>query len=82
MVEGAVEKYLAEVTLLGQPFVKDDNLTVEKLLKRRSTPRVNRFPLFVVGEGIEKKKADFARGSDGAAGSSDQDTSLDMSMPR
>ena len=59
MVEGAVQKYLKEVTLLGQPFVKDDKLTVEQLLKQRGA-RVARFELYVVGEGIEKKQSDFA----------------------
>lgn len=59
MVEGRVAKYLAEVTLLGQPFVKDPDQTVEKLLSAKSE-KVNRFALFVVGEGIEKKSDDFA----------------------
>ena len=59
MVEGTVQKYLKEVTLLGQPFVKDDKLTVEQLLKQRGA-RVARFELYVVGEGIEKKQTDFA----------------------
>jgi elongation factor Ts len=59
MVDGRIAKYLAEVTLLGQPFVKNPEETVEKLLAaRRAT--VNRFTLFVVGEGIEKKTSDFA----------------------
>ncbi len=59
MVEGTVQKYLKEVTLLGQPFVKDDKVTVEQLLKQRQA-KVERFALFVVGEGIEKKQSDFA----------------------
>jgi elongation factor Ts len=59
MVEGTVQKYLKEVTLLGQPFVKDDKLTVEQLLRARSA-KVHAFTLYVVGEGIEKKTADFA----------------------
>ena len=59
MVEGSVQKYLKEVTLLGQPFVKDDKLTIEALLKARSAS-VARFVLYIVGEGIEKKKEDFA----------------------
>jgi elongation factor Ts len=59
MVEGSVQKYLKEVTLLGQPFVKDDKQTVEALLKSKGAS-VARFALFVVGEGIEKKSADFA----------------------
>ncbi|MBI3530154.1 MAG: elongation factor Ts [Betaproteobacteria bacterium] len=59
IVEGSVQKYLAEVTLLGQPFVKDDKVTVEKLLASRGA-KVNAFTLFIVGEGIEKKSSDFA----------------------
>ena len=59
MVEGTVAKYLKEVTLLGQPFVKDDKQTVEQLLKARGA-RVHAFTLYVVGEGIEKKQTDFA----------------------
>ena len=59
MVEGTVQKYLKEVTLLGQPFVKDDKLTVEALLKAGGAT-VHAFVLYVVGEGIEKKQSDFA----------------------
>ena len=59
IVEGSVHKYLAEVTLLGQPFVKDDKTTVEKLLAAKGAI-VHAFTLFIVGEGIEKKAADFA----------------------
>lgn len=59
MVEGRITKYLAEVTLLGQPFVKDPEQTVEKLLATKSAT-VNGFTLFVVGEGIEKRADDFA----------------------
>jgi elongation factor Ts len=59
MVEGRVSKYLAEVTLLGQPFVKDPDQTVEKLLSAKSS-KVNGFTMFVVGEGMEKKSCDFA----------------------
>jgi elongation factor Ts len=59
MVEGRIAKYLAEVTLLGQPFVKNPDLTVEKLLASKSA-KVNDFTLFVVGEGIERKSGDFA----------------------
>jgi elongation factor Ts len=60
MVEGAVAKFLAEVTLLPQPFVKGDGKqTVADLLKAEGAT-VNDFVLFVVGEGIEKKKDDFA----------------------
>ncbi len=59
MVDGRVAKYLAEVTLLGQPFVKDPEQTVEKLLTAKSA-KVNGFTMFVVGEGMEKKSCDFA----------------------
>jgi elongation factor Ts len=60
MIEGTVAKFLAEVTLLAQPFVKGDGKqTVEQLLKAQGAT-VNGFTLFVVGEGIEKKKDDFA----------------------
>ena len=60
MIEGAVAKYLAEVTLLAQPFVKGDGKqTVAELVKAQGAT-VNGFVLFVVGEGIEKRKDDFA----------------------
>src|SRR6266571_329997 len=61
MVEGSVQKYLKEVTLLGQVFVKDPagKQTVEALLKARGAS-VSRFALYVVGEGIEKRSSDFA----------------------
>jgi elongation factor Ts len=59
MVDGTVQKFLKEVTLLGQPFVKDDKVTVEQLLKKRDA-KVNVFHLYVVGEGIEKRQNDFA----------------------
>ncbi len=59
MVEGRINKYLAEVTVLGQPFVKNPDETVEKFLKAKGAT-VNGFTLFVVGEGIEKKRDDFA----------------------
>jgi elongation factor Ts len=59
MVEGSVAKFLKEVTLLGQPFVKNDKQTIEALLKSKNAS-VGSFALYVVGEGIEKKKDDFA----------------------
>jgi len=59
MVDGRIAKYLAEVTLLGQPFVKNPDQTVEKLLASKSA-KVNGFTLYVVGEGIERKTDDFA----------------------
>ena len=59
MVEGSVKKFLKEVALLSQPFVKDDKQTVEAMLKANNST-VNGFDLFIVGEGIEKKVNDFA----------------------
>lgn len=59
MIEGAVQKYLKEVSLFAQPFVKNDKQTVEQMLKAANTT-VKSFTLFVVGEGIEKKVDDFA----------------------
>jgi elongation factor Ts len=59
MVEGAVNKFLSERTLLGQAFVKDDKQTVEKMLAAKKA-KVNGYAFFVVGEGIEKKSTDFA----------------------
>jgi len=58
-VEGAVQKYLKEVSLHNQPFVKNDKQTVEQMLKTANTS-VKGFTLYVVGEGIEKKADDFA----------------------
>jgi len=58
-VEGTVQKFLKEVTLLGQPFVKDDKISIEQLLKGKGA-KVEQFVLYVVGEGIEKKSSDFA----------------------
>jgi elongation factor Ts len=59
MVEGRIAKYLAEVTLMGQPFVKDPDQTVEKLLAAKKAS-VSAFTMYVVGEGIEKKVVDYA----------------------
>jgi elongation factor Ts len=59
MLAGFVKKYLAEVTLVGQAFVKDDKVTVGQLLKTKNT-QIVRFTRFEVGEGIEKKVEDFA----------------------
>jgi elongation factor Ts len=58
MVEGRLRKYLAEITLLGQPFVRDDDTTVEKLLKKAGA-KVVKFVRYEVGAGIEKKQDDF-----------------------
>ncbi|HYL89026.1 MAG TPA: translation elongation factor Ts [Burkholderiales bacterium] len=59
MVQGAVNKWVGEKTLLGQPFVKDDKQTVEKMLAQKKA-RLNGYTFLVVGEGIEKKTTDFA----------------------
>jgi elongation factor Ts len=59
MVEGSVQKYLKEVSLFNQTFVKNDKQTVEQMLKATGTT-VSAFTLYVVGEGIEKKVDDFA----------------------
>ena len=58
IVEGSVQKFLKEVTLLAQPFVKDDTRSVEQLLKSKGAS-VSTFALYVVGEGLEKRKDDF-----------------------
>ena len=67
MVEGSVQKFLKEVTLLSQPFVKNDKQSVEQMLKEKNA-KVNRYALYVVGEGIEKKVDDFAAEVAAAAG--------------
>ncbi len=59
MVEGGLSKFLGEITLLGQPFIKDDKLTVEKMLAAKHAKLLS-YGYFVVGEGIEKKSSDFA----------------------
>lgn len=59
MVDGGINKFLAENTLMGQPFVKDDKQTVEKMLKSQNST-LRGYRLLVVGEGIEKKQSDFA----------------------
>ena len=59
MVEGGISKFLGDITLLGQAFVKDDKLTVEKMLKAKHAKLLG-YKFFVVGEGIEKKANDFA----------------------
>jgi elongation factor Ts len=59
MIGGRISKFLAEITLLGQPFVKDDKTTVGKLVASKGNS-VIRFARFEVGEGIEKKEENFA----------------------
>jgi len=59
MVDGAVAKYLKEVALVSQPFVKNDKQTIEQMLKEKNAT-ISQFVLYVVGEGIEKKTTDFA----------------------
>ena len=65
--KAAVQKYLKEVSLLNQPFVKNDKQTVEQMLKAANTT-VKGFTLYVVGEGIEKKAGRLRRRSGGAGG--------------
>jgi elongation factor Ts len=59
MVEGGLNKFLGEITLLGQAFIKDDKLTVGKMLAAKHAKLLS-YKFFVVGEGIEKKSSDFA----------------------
>ena len=59
IAEGGLHKWLGERTLLGQPFIKDDKQTIEKMLASKKA-KVNAYAFFVVGEGIEKKSSDFA----------------------
>jgi elongation factor Ts len=59
MISGQIRKFLAEVTLLGQPFIKDDKMTIAKLVSSKDNS-VIRFARFEVGEGIEKKEENFA----------------------
>ncbi|HEY9102113.1 translation elongation factor Ts [Chitinimonas sp.] len=59
IAEGTVQKFLKEVTLLSQPFVKDDKVSIEQLLKNNNAS-IKSFTMYVVGEGIEKKVVDFA----------------------
>ena len=59
MIEGGINKFLGEISLLGQPFVKDDKQTVEKMLASKKT-KVHGYAFLVVGEGIEKKSMNFA----------------------
>jgi elongation factor Ts len=59
IAEGTVQKYLKEVTLLSQPFVKDDKQTIEQVLKAKAS-QCHGFAMYIVGEGIEKKVTDFA----------------------
>jgi len=59
MVEGGLAKFLNEITLLGQPFVKDDKVPVEKALAARKA-KILSYRFFVVGEGLEKRSGDFA----------------------
>lgn len=67
MVEGGLNKFLGEIALLGQPFVKDDQQSVEKMLAAKKT-KILGYRFLVVGEGIEKKSADFAAEVKAAAG--------------
>lgn len=59
MVEGSLNKFLGEITLMGQPFVKDDKQSVEKMLAAKKA-KIHQYAFFVVGEGLEKRQDDFA----------------------
>ena len=59
IAEGTIQKFLKEVTLLNQPFVKDDKVTIEQLLKAKNAT-INAFSIYSVGEGIEKAVVDYA----------------------
>ena len=59
IAEGSVNKFLKEITLLNQPFVKDDKVTIETLLKNNNAT-IHSFYIYIVGDGIEKKEEDFA----------------------
>jgi elongation factor Ts len=71
MVEGRLRKRMSEIALLGQPYVKEPDITVEQLLQRTGA-RVTGFRRFEVGEGIEKKQADFASEVEAAVRSASQ----------
>ena len=59
IAEGSVNKFLKEITLLNQPFVKDDKISIETLLKNNNAT-IHSFYIYIVGDGIEKKEEDFA----------------------
>ena len=59
MIDGRIRKYLAEISLTEQPFVKDGDIKVGALLSKEGA-KINRFVRFEVGEGIEKEEVDFA----------------------
>ena len=59
MVDGGINKFLGEITLLSQPFVKDDKQSVQKMLDSRKA-KLAGYRYLVVGQGIEKKQSDFA----------------------
>ena len=66
MVAGRINKFFSEVTLLGQAFIKDDSISIAKLLASKGNTVV-RFSRFEVGEGIEKKEEDYAAEVEAAA---------------
>jgi len=59
IADGTVNKFLKEITLLNQPFVKDDKITIETLLKNNNAT-IHSFHIYIVGDGIQKKEEDFA----------------------
>lgn len=60
MIDGRINKFLSEITLLGQGFVKNPDISVEKYLQEKNA-KVKNFSLFIVGEGLEKKSTDFVK---------------------
>ena len=59
IADGSINKFLKEVTLLNQTFVKDDKVTIDSLLKNNNAT-IHSFYIYIVGDGIEKKEEDFA----------------------
>jgi elongation factor Ts len=81
MVEGRLRKYLGEITLMGQPFVKDPEITVEKLVKKAGA-KIVRFVRFEVGAGIEKKQDDFVGEVMAQVKAQEKDKSPDGDAPK
>jgi len=81
MVEGRLRKYLAEITLMGQPFAKDPDTTVEKLVKKAGA-KIVRFVRYEVGAGIEKKKDDFVKDVMDQVKAQDKDKGPDDGGPK
>ena len=60
IADGSVNKFLKEITLLNQSFVKDEKVTIQKLLNNNNNATIHSFHIYIVGDGIEKKEEDFA----------------------